>query len=133
MGCARGCAVLVALAATLAAYGLWQVGSRAHWTSDGPGILLVMLAFGFSALLAAASWFTVLFAQGVEVEDHVPSRARFVDFGPADPRRRQAAQESPHTPQQPQSQQPQIDPPPPRPRDADDPGAPPPLNVRNDG
>ncbi len=49
---ARGLAALVALAAGAAAVGLFMVGMKAHWTSDGPGMLLVMLGIPLFGLVA---------------------------------------------------------------------------------
>lgn len=41
--------------ATVVAVGLFQVGSKNQWTSDGPGMLGVMVALGVFGLLAVAA------------------------------------------------------------------------------
>jgi hypothetical protein len=51
---ARGLAVTIALAAAAAAIGLIVVGQKAHWTSDGPGMLLIMLGIPICGIIA---WF----------------------------------------------------------------------------
>jgi len=56
---ARGLAVTIALAATAAAIGLIVVGQEAHWTSDGPGMLLIMLGIPICGIVA---WFFGLMA-----------------------------------------------------------------------
>ncbi len=56
---ARGLAVTIALAAAAAAIGLIAVGQRAHWTSDGPGMLLIMLGIPLCGIIA---WFFGLMA-----------------------------------------------------------------------
>lgn len=51
---ARGLAALVSLLAAAASVGLVMLGMKAHWTSDGPAMLFVMLGiplFGFVALV----------------------------------------------------------------------------------
>lgn len=57
---AGGGALLVAIAATAATILLFWVGQRAHWTSDGPGMLFVMIALVVCAIVAAVSWMFVL-------------------------------------------------------------------------
>jgi hypothetical protein len=56
---ARGLAVIIALAAAAAAIGLIAVGQKAHWTSDGPGMLLIMLGIPICGIIA---WFFGLMA-----------------------------------------------------------------------
>jgi hypothetical protein len=51
---ARGLAVVIALVAAAAAFGLMAVGHKAHWTSDGPGMLLIMLGIPICGIVA---WF----------------------------------------------------------------------------
>jgi hypothetical protein len=59
-GCGRCLGLVVALPATVICYGLWTVGQRNHWSSDGPGMLFVMLAFAGSGLAAFAGWGAIL-------------------------------------------------------------------------
>ncbi len=54
-----GGALLVAIAATAATILLFWVGHRANWTSDGPGMLFVMIAIVVCAIVAAVSWMLV--------------------------------------------------------------------------
>lgn len=56
---ARGLAMIIALAAAAAAIGLITVGQKAHWTSDGPGMLLIMLGIPICGIVA---WFFGLMA-----------------------------------------------------------------------
>ncbi len=49
---ARGLAALVALAAFAASVGLVILGMKAHWTSDGPAMLFVMLGIPLFGLVA---------------------------------------------------------------------------------
>lgn len=51
---ARGVAAAIALAAAAAAVGLIAIGQKAHWTSDGPGMLLIMLGIPICGIVA---WF----------------------------------------------------------------------------
>lgn len=51
---ARGLAVVIALVATAAAFGLMAIGHKAHWTSDGPGMLLIMIGIPICGVIA---WF----------------------------------------------------------------------------
>jgi hypothetical protein len=51
---ARGVAVVIALAAAAATIGLIAIGQKAHWTSDGPGMLLIMIGIPVCAI---AAWF----------------------------------------------------------------------------
>lgn len=55
-----GFALLVAIAATAATIGLFWLGHTNHWTSDGPGMLFVMIALVVCAILAAVGWMFVL-------------------------------------------------------------------------
>ncbi|MDR4463115.1 MAG: hypothetical protein MRJ66_02500 [Nitrospira sp.] len=50
----RGLAVVIALVAAAAAFGLIVVGQKAHWTSDGPGMLLIMVGIPVCGIVA---WF----------------------------------------------------------------------------
>jgi len=43
---------LLTLASGAAAAFLFKVGQQAHWTSDGPGMLLIMLGMVFCGLFA---------------------------------------------------------------------------------
>ncbi|MBY0246303.1 MAG: hypothetical protein K2Q17_01455 [Nitrospiraceae bacterium] len=43
---------LLTLASAGAAIFLFKVGQQAHWTSDGPGMLLVMVGIFFCGILA---------------------------------------------------------------------------------
>ncbi|MCK6545088.1 hypothetical protein L6R52_04415 [Myxococcota bacterium] len=45
-----GCSAVAALVCGALAHFFWTVGSAAHWTSDGPGILFIMILFGVFAL-----------------------------------------------------------------------------------
>jgi hypothetical protein len=56
---ARGLAVVIALAAAAAAIGLISIGQKAHWTSDGPGMLLIMLGIPICGIIA---WFFAILA-----------------------------------------------------------------------
>ena len=49
---ARGLAGVIAMAAAAAAFGLMAVGHKAHWTSDGPGMLLVMIGIPICGIIA---------------------------------------------------------------------------------
>jgi hypothetical protein len=51
-----GFALVVAIAASAATIGLFWLGHRAHWTSDGPGMLFVMIALVVCAIVAAVGW-----------------------------------------------------------------------------
>ena len=51
---ARGLAVVIALVAAAAAFGLMAVGHKAHWTSEGPGMLLIMIGIPVCGIVA---WF----------------------------------------------------------------------------
>jgi len=43
---------LITLASAAAAIALFIVGQKAHWTSDGPGMLLVMVGILFCGIFA---------------------------------------------------------------------------------
>jgi len=71
-------AVVLALVATAAALGLLAVGHNAHWTSDGPGMLLIMIGIPICGVIA---WFfaVLAFTPTTSVEDpnrEAPSRVR---------------------------------------------------------
>lgn len=55
-GCGRCLTLLVAVPATLVCVAMWQVGQRNHWSSDGPGMLFIMILFAGSGLAALAGW-----------------------------------------------------------------------------
>lgn len=76
---ARGLAMVIAMAAAAAAIGLIGIGQKAHWTSDGPGMLLIMLGIPICGIVA---WFFGILAFTAMVsseENHSdsPSRVRF--------------------------------------------------------
>jgi hypothetical protein len=54
-----GSAVLIAVAATAAAIYLFWIGQKANWTSDGPGMLFVMIAIVVCAMVAVFGWLLV--------------------------------------------------------------------------
>jgi hypothetical protein len=54
-----GAALLIAIAGTAGAIGLFWLGQKNHWTSDGPGMLFVMIALGLCALAAVVGWIFV--------------------------------------------------------------------------
>lgn len=56
---AKGLAVVIALAAAAAGFGLIAVGQKAHWTSDGPGMLLIMIGIPICGIIA---WFFAILA-----------------------------------------------------------------------
>lgn len=51
---------VIGLGSTFACWGLLHVGQQAGWTSDGPGLLLVMFGAVVTALVALAFWAAVL-------------------------------------------------------------------------
>jgi hypothetical protein len=55
-----GAALLVAVAATAATIGLFWLGQKNHWSSDGPGMLFVIIALVVCAIVAAVGWMFVL-------------------------------------------------------------------------
>lgn len=55
----KGGLLLAAVACGALAYGCFSIGQAAGWTSDGPGMLLVMLGlggFGLGALFFLQMW-----------------------------------------------------------------------------
>ena len=77
---ARGLAVVIALAAAAAAIGLIGIGQKAHWTSDGPGMLLIMLGIPMCGTIA---WFFAMLAftataNSEEASSENPSGVRFL-------------------------------------------------------
>ncbi len=67
---------LLTLASAAAMVFLFQVGQKVHWTSDGPGMLVIMmgvLLFGFLALVFGGLFlqsFNVPPSTGVHKSDH---------------------------------------------------------------
>lgn len=62
----------LATGASAAAWGLFSMGQSAHWRSDGPGILLVMIftaVFGMIALGLWAWFLSGVFRGSREVSD----------------------------------------------------------------
>jgi uncharacterized membrane protein len=51
-----GVALLIAIAASAATIGLFWLGQKNNWTSDGPGALFVMIAVVVCAIVAAVGW-----------------------------------------------------------------------------
>lgn len=49
---ARGFSLMIALAAAAATIGLIAIGQKSHWTSDGPGMLLIMLGIPICGIVA---------------------------------------------------------------------------------
>jgi hypothetical protein len=75
---ARGLSLVIALAAAAAAIGLIAIGQKAHWTSDGPGMLLIMLGIPICGLVAWVFGMLVLTTTGSSegaTPDH-PARTR---------------------------------------------------------
>ena len=54
-----GATLLLAIGATAAAAGLFWLGHENDWTSDGPGMLFVMIAIVVCAVVAAFGWVLV--------------------------------------------------------------------------
>jgi hypothetical protein len=52
----RSALLLLAVAATVVASALFLQGQRMRWTSEGPGIVLVMLGFAVSSVIALSLW-----------------------------------------------------------------------------
>ena len=67
-----GASLLVAVASSAATVGLFWLGQKAHWTSDGPGMLFVMIALVVCAIVAVVAW---IFVFGVAATAAVPGRA----------------------------------------------------------
>lgn len=57
-----------ALGATAFAWLLFSVGQANRWTSDGPGMLFIMILFAGSTFTALACWWTIVvsFLRGPE-------------------------------------------------------------------
>ena len=55
-GIGRLALLLLAVAATAIAIALFLQGQSMRWTSEGPGILLVMVGLAASALIAVSLW-----------------------------------------------------------------------------
>lgn len=53
---------LFAVGCSAATVLLWKVGSHARWTSDGPGMLLVMVVLALAAIGALVGW-SALYSQ----------------------------------------------------------------------
>jgi len=64
-----GIALLIAVAATAATIGLFWLGQKNNWTSDGPGALFVMIAVVVCAIVAAVGW---IFVFGVATSAAAP-------------------------------------------------------------
>jgi len=64
-----GAALLVAIVSTAATIWLFWLGQRAHWTSDGPGMLLVMIAIVVFAIVAVGAW---MFVSGIAASAAAP-------------------------------------------------------------
>src|SRR5436309_618837 len=67
-----GFALLVAIVATAATIYLFWIGQKAHWTSDGPGALFVMIAVVVCGIVALVGW---IFVFGVATTLAVPGDA----------------------------------------------------------
>lgn len=66
-GCSACVMFPIAAVATLACVGLVKVGNANRWSSDGPGILFVMLAVLVTGGVAVAAWGGVLASLGLGV------------------------------------------------------------------
>lgn len=78
-----GAALLVAIVATAATIYLFWIGQKAHWTSDGPGALFVMIAVVVCGIASAVSWMFVFGIAGavlapVDALPAAPSRFKRV-------------------------------------------------------
>jgi len=75
-----GAALLVAIAASAATIYLFWLGQKAHWTSDGPGALFVMIAIVVGAIVAVVSWMFVFgaAANAIAPVDALPDAPRDV-------------------------------------------------------
>ncbi|GKS64280.1 hypothetical protein YTPLAS72_15840 [Nitrospira sp.] len=73
---ARGLAVVIALVAAAAALGLMAVGQKAHWTSDGPGMLLIMVGIPVCGIVAWFFGMLACTATSSPEEGHLESPAR---------------------------------------------------------
>lgn len=54
-----GAALLIAIASTMGTTYLFWIGQKANWTSDGPGMLGVMIAVVVGAIVAVVAWMVV--------------------------------------------------------------------------
>ncbi len=59
-GCVGCVALPIAVAATAACLGLIHVGRVNHWSSDGPGMLFVMIGILVTGGVALPAWQAVL-------------------------------------------------------------------------
>jgi hypothetical protein len=62
-----GSVLLVAVVATAAAVYLFWIGQKANWTSDGPGMLFVMIAIVVCAIVSVLGWMFVFRIAGAVV------------------------------------------------------------------
>jgi hypothetical protein len=67
-----GFALLVAITGSAATVLLFWLGQKNHWTSDGPGMLFVMIALAVCAVAAVVGWISVF---GVAATVAVPKGA----------------------------------------------------------
>ena len=67
-----GASLVVAVASTAGTVGLFWLGQKNHWTSDGPGMVFVMIALVVCAIVAVVGW---IFVFGVAATVAVPGRA----------------------------------------------------------
>jgi uncharacterized membrane protein len=72
-GCSGACALVVAVAATAATAFFVYVGNKNHWTSDGPGMLFIMLGVLVCGGVALSGWAAVLGALLLPARDPDPS------------------------------------------------------------
>jgi hypothetical protein len=75
-----GASLIVAIASTAATIFLFWLGQKAHWTSDGPGALFIMIALVVCAIVAVTAW---MFAFGTATAvttpvDNLPDAPRDV-------------------------------------------------------
>lgn len=64
-----GIALLIAVAGTAATIGLFWLGQKNDWSSDGPGMLFVMIALVVCAIMAGVGW---LFVFGIAATAAAP-------------------------------------------------------------
>ena len=64
-----GVALLIAIASTTGTIYLFWIGQKANWTSDGPGMLGVMIAIVVGAIVAVVAW---MFVFGVALTAAAP-------------------------------------------------------------
>lgn len=74
LGFGRCLALMIALASSAATVFFVHVGHRAHWTSDGPGMLIVMLGVLVCGGVALTAWGGVLGGLAAPGEDDPPPR-----------------------------------------------------------